>query len=113
MFSVKMNWTSRRRPIRQGFNDIRRPSRSNELTYFHQGKKEKVNRFDQPIDAIRLQLADSNYINHKEILFPRSIERRQCLTEIHPWKSFDQESSIHSISTIETDFVHQYLIILI
>ena len=58
-----MNWTYRR-PFRQQVNGVHRPARSNKLIYFRQGKdKEKL--FEQPIDAIRLQLADSSYVNRK------------------------------------------------
>ena len=63
---------------------------------------------DQPIDAIRLQLADYNN-------YPCPVHHRQQHRD-HPYiKTFSDHqssvrrtrSSMHSISTIETDFVHQ------
>ena len=59
-----MNWTYRRPFRQQQFNTSHRPSRTNKLMYFRQ-RKEKEKTFNQPIDAIRLQLADSNYSHRK------------------------------------------------
>lgn len=64
--------------------------------------------YDQPIDAIRLELSDSNNSSRR---CPIHNSHR-----VHPYiKTFSDHqsyiqptsSSIHSLSTIETDIVHQ------
>lgn len=112
--SIKMNWTHRR-PFRYQMNSVvpstnkiqqlnNRPRTFRE--HFHVPKQSIS---DQPIDAIRLQLADYNNSSHHPC--PVHQQRRD-----HPYITTfsDQQSSIrrarssiHSISTIETDFVHQ------
>lgn len=70
---------------------------------------------DKPIDAIRLQLADHNYDNRSHQC---PVYRREDYNSHrnHPYiTTFSDQnsslrrthSSVHSISTIETDFVHQ------
>jgi len=69
---------------------------------------------DQPIDAIRLQLADydDSYrpcpVHHPHRVHPYITtfsDRQSSIQRTH--------SSVHSISTIETDFVHQYILLFI
>jgi len=58
---------------------------------------------NQPIDAIRLQLADYDY--------PCPVHRPHpyitTFSDHHQSSLQRTRSSIHSISTVETDFVHQ------
>jgi hypothetical protein len=70
--------------------------------------------FDQPIDAIRLQLADYDdsyrpcpvhHPNRNHPYIRTFSDRQSSLQRTH--------SSVHSISTIATDFVHQYIIVFI
>lgn len=70
---------------------------------------------EKPIDAIRLQLADDTYenLNHRCPVHPREEHNPH---RNHPYiRTFSDHnaslrrthSSVHSISTIETDIVHQ------
>jgi hypothetical protein len=66
---------------------------------------------NQPIDAIRLQLAD--YENpYKPCPVHHSHREHPYITTFSDQQSSIRRtrSSIHSISTIETDFVHQYIL---
>lgn len=109
-----MNWTHRR-PFRNQFNSvipsINKSQFSRPKTFREQFHSTKQSIADQPIDAIRLQLADYNHNNNSYHPCPVHHQRRD-----HPYITTfsDQQSSIrrtrssvHSISTIETDFVHQ------
>ncbi|CAF1179127.1 unnamed protein product [Adineta steineri] len=101
-----MNWTHRR-PFRQQFTNggnmnkipINRP-----LTTFNHLSKSISN---QPIDAIRLQLAD--YDNPCPVHHQQSHRNHPYITTFSDQQSSVRRthSSIHSISTVETDFVHQ------
>ena len=69
---------------------------------------------DQPIDAIRLQLADSDSRHslcpvHRRDEHHHSYRNHPYITTLsdHDSSLKRTHSSVHSISTIETDFVHQ------
>ena len=64
---------------------------------------------DQPIDAIRLQLADYENPYEECPIHRHSRGEHPYLTTLSDHQSSVRRtrSSIHSISTIETDFVHQ------
>ncbi len=68
---------------------------------------------DQPIDAIRLQLADYDNSHHRCPVHHReehhSYRDHPYITSLSDQQSSVRRtrSSIHSVSTIETDFVHQ------
>lgn len=69
-----------------------------------------TSRCDQPIDAIRLQLADYETSHEQPCpIHDRSRREHPYLTTFSDHQSSVRRtrSSIHSISTIETDFVHQ------
>ncbi|CAF1007206.1 unnamed protein product [Rotaria sordida] len=112
-----MNWTHRR-PFRNQFicgGGMNKTSINRPLTFrehFYVPKQIS----DKPIDAIRLQLADDDYDNRSH--HPCPVHRREDYNSHrnHPYiRTFSDHnsslrrthSSIHSISTIETDFVHQ------
>jgi hypothetical protein len=65
---------------------------------------------NQPIDAIRLQLADyNNPYHHHPCPVHHSHRDHPYITTFSDHQSSVRRtrSSIHSISTVETDFVHQ------
>ncbi|CAF1314083.1 unnamed protein product [Rotaria sp. Silwood1] len=114
-----MNWTHHR-PLRnqliygRGMNKM---SMNRPLTFREHFHVPKQISDKQPIDAIRLQLADDDYNNNRSH-HPCPVHRREDYNSHrnHPYiRTFSDHnsslrrthSSIHSISTIETDFVHQ------
>ncbi|CAF2529358.1 unnamed protein product [Rotaria sp. Silwood2] len=114
-----MNWTHRR-PFRNQFicgGGMNKTSISRPLTFREHFYVPKQIPDKQPIDAIRLQLADDDYDNRSHY-HPCPVHRRDEYNSHrnHPYiRTFSDHnsslrrthSSIHSISTIETDFVHQ------
>jgi hypothetical protein len=127
-----MNWTHRR-PFRQQFNYggvrcfLNRVFILNKFIHFKGMNKASVNRpltfrehfyvpreiTDQPIDAVRLQLADYHNpyhpcpVHHREEY--HSHRHHPYITALSDQQSSVRRahSSVHSVSTVETDFVHQ------
>ncbi|CAF1967708.1 unnamed protein product [Rotaria magnacalcarata] len=111
-----MNWTHRR-PFRNQFIcgvGMNKTSTNRQLTFReHFNVPKQIS--EKPIDAVRLQLADDENDNRTN---PCPVHRQDEYNShrIHPYiRTFSDHnsslrrthSSIHSISTIETDFVHQ------
>ncbi|UJR24593.1 hypothetical protein I4U23_005968 [Adineta vaga] len=95
-----MNWTIRR-PFREQFAyDIGRNRNTNQRTIPYVAPKTFSN---QPIDAIRLELAD--YRAPCPVHNPRA--RYDPYIRTFPERRSTNSSSIRSVSTFETDLVHQ------
>jgi len=104
-----MNWTHRR-PFRHQINSIV-PSNNKIQQFNNRPRTFQQPISDQPIDAIRLQLADYNnsYHHHPCPVHQQRRDHHPYITTFSDQQSSIRRtrSSIHSISTIETDFVHQ------